>query len=178
MAATTQGAFTITWRDAKGNTAINRFPIWYDLAVTQDAQTLQSNVYSALFSLTNAAPARLQGAYDVVEPLTYGAVQTYEDVEDKARLTYSDANGRLHSIQVPAPIGTGAGNIFLADGESVASAKVAALTAAVTTAVGSAIIGFHGVAWTTYVGGVRARRKLRRKLSIYSKSANLDEPGE
>jgi hypothetical protein len=67
---------------------------------------------------------------------------------------------------------------FLSDGETVSAAAIAAFVSAVTTPVGAATVTSLGKnPYVISLGGVRQRRKLIRKETVYRKSANLDEPG-
>lgn len=178
MATDTLAVQAATYRDARGNLARVKFFIAYDHAAPLDARTVGLNVITAINGLTNCFSLNGYGPFSEVAGEGYGTVATFEDVEDKARITFVDSAGGLHRLDIPAPIGTGGGNIFLADAETVSPAKIAALTTALTTAVTAAFVSNRGKQpIASVLGGVRRRSKSRRKLTVYSKSANLDEPG-
>jgi len=138
-------------------------------AALTDAQA----IVAALTALTNAAQQNAKGAFTSSPTAnTYGTAATFQDVEDKAMLTYQTATGQNHRYQVPAPLAA----IFLADAETVDSANglVAALTAAMVGKGASA----DGVLISAYVGGIRIRKRLKRKFNIYTLNPAETGPGE
>lgn len=162
---------TVSYRDAKGQTSVMKF--FVSAATAALALTAAENIVTALAALTNAAQNNAKGAY-TTSPVTnaYGTDATFETVEDKAMLTYQTSTGQNHRYMVPAPLAA----IFLADSETVdtANSLVAALTAVM---VGHACSG-DGVLLAGYVGGIRIRRKLKRKFNIYTLNPGETGPGE
>jgi len=162
---------TVSYRDAKGQTSVMKFFVVAASAAV--ALTDAQAIVAALTALTNAAQGNAKGAY-TTSPSTnvYGTNATYETVEDKAMLTYQTSTGQNHRYMVPAPLAA----IFLADSETVdpSNGLVTALSAAM---VGKAASG-DGVLIASYVGGIRIRRKLKRKYNIYTLNPAETGPGE
>lgn len=177
MAFTSVGPQSYTWRDAKGQTARTRFFVLNDGTTFADAESAAGAVRAAIAGLSNAA---LQGGngFDSEALLpSYGTNAVYEDVEDKAVMTFLDDKGNVHRYQIPAPKTA----IFTADGQTVDSANAAVVTyvTAMKATTGTAGIGSRSLRQlTVFVGGVRQRRKTIRKMSIFTLSAKLDEPAE
>jgi len=162
---------TVSYRDAKGQTSVMKFFVVAasPAAALTDAQA----IVAALTALTNCAQGNAKGAY-TTSPTTnvYGANNEYPTVEDKAMLTYQTSTGQNHRYMVPGPLAA----IFLTDLETVDPANT--LVAALTTAmVGKAASG-DGVLIASYVGGIRIRRKLKRKFNIYTLNPAETGPGE
>lgn len=180
MAANTIARQSFGFRDAKGNTARMNFYIYYDAAeATPAAAVVGSGLSSAVFNLSNAAFGGAYGPYGQIVVAAYGTNSTFASVEDKAMLTFQAADGSLHRFNVPAPKSA----IFLSDAETVnpANALVLALqTALHASSVSAAPSTRGGVLFgaTSFVGGIRQRRKTRRRINIYTLSAGLDEPAE
>lgn len=76
---------------------------------------------------------------------------SYEDNEDKALMRFLDEAGETHTFRVPAPKEA----IFEADKETVNPAN--GLVAAYTAAVIANCVTPQGLAFTSFVGGRRAR---------------------
>lgn len=156
------------FRDAKGNTARMRF-LFGDAtsaAIITDAGTMAT----ALRGVSNCEVSLVEaGGRDTA----YGTQATYGSVEDKARLTFTDALFGLHHFEVPAPKAA----IFLADGETVdpSNANVISLVTAFTTYIYANVTDTAPLA---FVGGVRSRRKMHRRLNIFVKNPAETGPGE
>lgn len=161
-----------TFRDAKGD--VSRVSVFVTdatyAAATNDMTTLQP----LLTALTNAVLVNAKG------PLTsspaaagYGTAAEFDTIEDKAVLSFVTSTGAIHRYQVPAP----KSGIFLADKETIdpAQADVAAFTAGV---VANKVSSRDGALITAYIGGVRLRKKLHRRVNIYTKAPNLTIPAE
>jgi hypothetical protein len=177
MAANTIASQSFTFRDAKGMIGKTRIHVFWDIAAAADAAGVANNVKGALTALTNATIQLSTGVLGEVFAPAYGLTATYENAEDKARLTYLMADGSLSHIDIPAPLSA----IFLADGQTVNTANtlVAGLTTQLTTAVVDAIASSRGgSAFLRLLGGQRQRRKTQRKMSIYTLSGNLNQPAE
>lgn len=179
MATNTLGRQSYTYRDARGNTARTSVYISYDSAAPADAEAVGLAVFNALATTTNGAVVSTSGPLSRVYPVAWGSNAPYPNVEDKAQLTLIAADGSLHRLSIPAPVGSGAGSLFLLDGETISPAAIAGLLTALTTAVNAAYVSSRGrQAIIGFAGGMRERRRMHRRLSIFSKSAGLDEPGE
>jgi hypothetical protein len=164
---------TASFRDAKGQTATVKFFVHAadEPTALTDAQAIVTALADA--ALTNAALQNAKGAYTTQPTVnTYGTNAVYETIEDKAMLTFETASGAIHRYQVPAPVAA----IFLADDETVdpANAKVTALTAAM---IGKAC-SEDGVLIASYIGGIRIRKKLKRKFNIFTLNPAETGPGE
>lgn len=160
------------WRDVKGNTAAVRFYIDSTLSDSA-AHSAASAVINAITAITNAAFQSASGpATSVAGPVAYGTAAQFATVEDKAVMTFSGADGSLHRYQIPAP----KVDIFEVDQETVEADQtdVAAFIAAAIANIHTA----SGAALSSFVGGVRVRRKMHRKLTIYTLVPELDEPAE
>jgi hypothetical protein len=161
-----------TWRDVKGNTARIR---WYvDSTLTDSAaHSAASAVINAITAITNSAFQSAAGpATSVAGPAVYGTAAQFTTVEDKAVMTFTAADGALHRYQIPAP----KVSMFEVDQETVNATDTN--TAAYITAALANQVTRSGAALTAFVGGIRIRRKLHRKLSIYTLVPELDEPAE
>lgn len=175
---------TVTYRDAKGNTARMTFFINQNGAGAAPVQTLALNVVTAIDALTNAALQSAMGPYDVLGVAQYGAAPAdFQTAENKARLTYQDASGGIHRLSIPAPILA----MFLPDHQTVDPANSALvtlnglLTSASAPASGTPYVSTrNGLFLANYLGGVFAQTKLRRKLTILVLNAELDpsQPAE
>lgn len=177
MAATTLTQESVTYRDAKGDTATVRFYILEDTALPGEAGTIAGNVIAAISALSNAVEIRRTGpSSQILDPFQYGATANYQDAVDKLRFTWLDAAGAPHRMDIPAPKDTA----FLADQETASGTALANLITAMSavSAGGAKVVSRDGSAFGHSLGGLRARRRFRRKLTLYSKSPNLDEPGE
>lgn len=161
-----------TWRDVKGNTARIRFYI--DSTLTVAAQDAAGGaVLVAIAPLTNAAFQSSSGPRtSLAGPVAYGTAAQFATVEDKAVMTFAAADGTLHRYQIPAP----KIDIFEVDQETVDAAQTD--VAAFVTAMLADAKTASGAGLSSFVGGVRTRRKLHRKLSIYTLVPELDEPAE
>lgn len=163
---------SVTYRDAKGNTG--RVSFFVDGGTSANAaSTAAGTVITAMNALTNAVLQSAVGPSLVVQQeVVYGTNATFASVEDKAVFTFQTATGDLHRFQIPAPISS----IFLADGETVDPANTAVVTfvsAVIANCLSrnNQVLGFGAF-------GVRQRRKIRRKLSIFTKNPALSGPDE
>lgn len=160
------------FRDAKGQ--VGRMVV---LIGGADSNGVETN-YIALANLLQAVSnAHVSLDINPAADRAYGAQAVYETVEDKAQLTFTAAladGGTIHRWQVPAPKAA----IFQADGQTVdqAQADVVALVGAFETYVYPASSATAPMA--AYIGGFRVKRKLQRRMNVFTKSANLDEPAE
>lgn len=178
---------SVAMRDARGH--VGKFRYWYqydqaDPTGQSDAINRVLIVNAAIAACSNAAIIAYNGlGSEQFSPLFYGASAQFENAEDKARMVFlavdddvAPALYTLWTIEIPAPKAA----LFYADLETVNSA--ATLTAQFITAMltadgaGGHPVTKSGLLIAQFVGGYRRRRKMQRKLTIYDKSANLDEP--
>lgn len=169
---------TVTYRDDKGQTATMKF--YVSAATAALALTAAQAIVDALDDLTNCANNGARGAYTSSPTANaYGTNAEYETVEDKAQLTFQTASGALHRYQIPAPLAS----IFEADGETVKTpdaggdAQQILLDTLVTAMVGDAA-SRDGVLLSSYIGGIRLRRRFRRRFNIFTLNPELTGPGE
>lgn len=168
MAAPAAALYTsYTFRDYKGQIAVMKVIIGG--ASLSAVTTTQASFKSLLAAVTNAA-VRLPSQEN--RTIAYGSSGTYQDVEDKAVLTYADPLGYLHRFQIAAPKSAG----FLADGETVdiTETNMAALNAVM---VASMYGRTSDTAPLVYIGGVRVRRRTQRKYNIITKNPAVTGPG-
>jgi hypothetical protein len=162
---------SFTWRDAKGNTARTSF---YVAGANAGAQAVAANnIFVTLGPLTNAAFQSSSGP-ETAAPIevVYGGAATYENVEDKATFTFQTASGAIHRYRIPAPVAA----IFLADGETVDPANTAVV--AFVSAVIANAVDRNGNAIAFGAVGIRQRVKIRRKLTVFTKTPSLSGPDE
>jgi hypothetical protein len=152
----------------------------------KNARDATGLAWADIEALTNGAVVDIGGLFSQsLNPLDYGTAAPYANAEDKAVLTYQTAPisnpfnlfGKMR-ISIPAPILA----LFLADQETVdpANASLVTLTTKLlaTDASGGVFADGRGFQPTQFIGGVLVRRKQQRKLTLYTKSPNLDEPEE
>jgi|SRR5438105_4476997 len=157
-----------TFRDAKGATA--RVSLYINQGGGASVPAVSAQIAAALAGLTNAHVTDPMAAPGVV---VYGGTGTYQDIEDKAVISLADGFGKLHRYQVPAPLAS----LFLADGETVDSAN-AALATLLAVFAGGNIVDRGGTQVAQFVGGVRQRRRVHRKINIFTKNPLLTGPAE
>lgn len=154
------------FRDAKGNTSRTRM---YFAVAAAAFETEAATVVTELGALSNA---NVTSSIDNAAANVYGTAATYLDVEDKARLVFQDASGALHRYEIPAP----KASLFLADQETVDTAN-ATLGTLVADMLAN-VVSRNGVALNSLVGGIRIRRRLHRRFSIFTHNPALTGPGE
>jgi hypothetical protein len=171
---------TFGYRDARGHLGkVGVYVAWDDAVAGSEAAGagLVNAVRNAVTALTNGALASTTGLLGRI-PVSgvYGTAATYLPAEDKLRLTMQASDGTLHSFNIPSPLVSA----FEADQESALASAIATLVAALKAApITSAFIcTAAGATFSTSLGGILVRRKFQRKLTIYGKSSNLDEPEE
>lgn len=163
---------TVTFRDAKGFAANIRVYVQND-GIPANERTRGSDFATAVALLTNAALERAKGPYTTVpSPPAYGTQDVFGSIEDKAVLTFVDADGGLHRMQVPAP----KVSIFKADQETVDTANTD--VAALITLVLAELKTRDGIGFISMPAGLRQRRKQRRKASIFSLDPDETGPEE
>jgi len=163
---------SVTFRDAKGHTAVMRCYVNND-SVPANERTRGLDFANDVAALSNAVVESAKGPYTTISsPASYGAAAVYASVEDKAVLTFQDANGGLHRFAVPAP----KASIFLADGETVDPANTDIV--ALETQVISELKTRDGVGFIGMPGGIRKRVKIRRKETIFTLDPTLSIPDE
>jgi hypothetical protein len=181
------GAQVFTFRDAKGYTWTFRFHIHYDdssavnlnngFTVATAVKAALQGVGPGTLPLTNATYQRSIGLFSETSvAVTYGTAAQYLNAEDKLMLAFSDTGGALHRYGIGSPV-TAA---FLADQETGKASQLVDLVNAFTTTVGGNAFACtaNGLGFVSSPGGLLIRRRQRRKVNLYTKSSNLDEPGE
>lgn len=180
----------VALRDARGQVArVTLYAQWGGAGGVFDvAKGLIDTALTALLACSNGVPvgyfgaASPSGSSQVLNPLHFGVEQVFQNAEDKARLVFTTAAFGLLAVSVPMPIGTGADNLFEADGETVDSAatNVAAFIAAMTVdgANGETMCNRSGTAVGSYVAGLRRRSPFQRKTTIYTLTPDETGPDE
>lgn len=116
----------------------------------------------------------------------FGASGTTDNAEDSVVLAFATTQGSVARLSVPAPNDA----IFLADNQTVdpTNAAVAALVTELLSCVtfndasgttGSTAVAStaSGAEFATFLGGLRVRRRTRRRLSIWVRNPELTAPG-
>jgi len=165
------------WVDAKGHYAHIRF--YASLDSNNDGSALLSAFVTETEAITNAVYNGGLGVGNGIQiPGTYGVQADYGSAEDKALFTFVDSGGNIHRYQVPAPKAA----IFYADGETVnpANGLVAAWVNVMTNFAANAyfISSRDGEPLSTFVGGIRLRRRMQRRLNIFIKNPAETGPAE
>lgn len=182
-AGTNQSA---AYRDARGH--VGRVRFFVDTGHTLTQQAVQAeHVITDIQSLSNAALQTATGPYaPPASAVVYGTDGEFPDAEDKAVMTFSTPTGALHRIEIPAPQSV----IFEADGETVdvTVEEVQQFIADVSddtfmgtapaAGLGGPLVSRDGAQLTLWIGGLRARRKFQRKITIYSKTPSETGPDE
>lgn len=184
--ATRIGPQSYTFRDAKGFPWTLKHHISYSDATdaeVNNARKVANAINLALqglgagtLPLTNGAIQKTTGplATDSI-PFAYGVAAQYLNCEDKLVVGFYDTGGAIHRFGIGAPVVAA----FLADQETGKGSQLVDFVAAMTTPIGAAFACTKGgVAFASATGSVLVRRTQRRKVTLSSKSANLDEPGE
>lgn len=167
---------TVTFRDAKGQTATVRYFITSAAGLAANLASASNTIIIALAALSNAA---FQGAHGPENsnplPVTYGASGAdYQEVQMKAQLSFSSATGAIHRYLVPAPLVT----IFKADRQTVdpANTALAAFTSAflATYSAGDTrVTDRDGNAITVYLGGLYKARRVSKIRGIPVRDSTL-----
>lgn len=177
-------------RDARGQVGrIELYAQWGNAGGTFDAaKGLMDTALAAAVAMSNAVVVSWtgagtpSGASQVLNPFQYGDNQEFPNVEDKARLVFTTDAFGLFAVSIPAPVGTGAGDIFLADGETInqGAATVSAFISAMTAdgADGETMSNRSGTPILSYVAGQRQRRRFQRKMTIWQVDPDLSGPEE
>lgn len=163
--------------DAKGEQA----RVKYFLSADTDAHAvaLFGSLSSAIDTLTNAQLFSAPGiGGELTQSGEYGTSAVYESVTDKAVMTFIDSAGQAHRFTIPAP----KEGIFLSDGITVDRANTDVATYINLIVNGADNVYFvstrAGLQYSSFVGGLRTKKPNRRRMTIFTKSANLDEPAE
>jgi len=179
----------VSYRDHRGHVGKTSFYYNYSNAAAAnvlDAQAGVQDILTAILNMTNGLLVSVSGLASQVEnPQQYGANAQFANAEDKARLWYTTSkvvggvtDFAKASLLIPAPLVA----IFYADQETVnpANALVAALTAALGTVdgAGGAPCDRRGYLFGAFIAGELLRRRFQRRITLWDKSANLDEPEE
>jgi hypothetical protein len=183
--ATQIGDQSHTFRDAKGYTWTMRYHISYDdtsAATRGNAVTVAELVENALagigpgtLPLTNGHLLKSSGIFGQRNTPGYGTTATYLNAEDKLMVAFLDSGQSIHRFGIGAPVLAA----FLADQETGKGSQLVDFVSAMTVKQGAAgVCTPNGLFLSSAIGSVLVRRRQRRKVTLISKSANLDEPGE
>jgi hypothetical protein len=138
-------------------------------ATTAAIQASTATLNGALAAMSNATCSNL--TFEQFPGHTRGTASNYQDVEDKAVLTFLDPAGAIHSYQIACPKTA----TFLADQETVNAAETN--TAAVIAVFTTVAYGrYTDLSPLTFVGGVRKRHKMRRRANIFTLDPSLTIP--
>lgn len=166
-----------SYRDVKGFSQTVRVFVSFDN--TADGIALMNSLVAPISGLSNAAFNGGQGiGLAIPSSFLYGANAIFSTIEDKAIFTFGDTSGALHRWQIPAPKDA----IFLADGETVDPANglvVSFVTAFTTAGAGPSFVSSRaGQQITHFAGGIRIRRRIRRRINIFTLDPTLTGPDE
>lgn len=109
----------------------------------------------------------------------YGGSGSVDNAEDVATFTFATALGAVGKVSIPAP----KSSIFLTDEQTVdpANTDVAAFVTAMIGGAPDAVSGWYGAtksgaSYAVFLGGLRIRRKTRRRMNIWVRDPNLSIP--
>lgn len=171
---------SFTFRDAKGQQSTVRFFCSTGAGAVADLQTQLIALETALKGLTNAAEQSSSGPVSRTGTKQYGTSGSpYQDVQQKAVMTFQDSVGGLHRFQIPAPVIAA----FLADQQTIdpANGNVTAFIAAMTgNTAGAGVVTRSGLKLTNFFGGLFAAKPIPKARSMFVLDANLtpQEPEE
>jgi|SRR5215472_1068307 len=198
MALTTGVKQTYTIRDHKGNNA--RMVVYLSSSYSPTtgnaaATALGADIYAMQTGNTVLQPdgitanVRGLGYYTTYAQPWEGVFNSsgdYLTVEDKAVFVFQDTAGAIHRYQVPAPLHT----MFFADQETIDPSQTVVKQfvadmlqitfggTAPNAATLHPIESAAGTALGSFVGGFRLRKKMQRKVNIFTKDPTLGIPAE
>jgi hypothetical protein len=147
------------------------------LALTYSGLT--STIATDLTALTNSSWVAGGGWSQQVDQVWATATSDYDNAEDVAVFTFATTDGTLGKISVPNP----KDSIFLADkmtidpSNSAVTNFVASLNLGGSTLSGFVASTAGGALYNTFIGGLRVRKRTRRKLNIWVRNPELTAPG-
>lgn len=179
------GKQELTLRDAKGHIGKIHFFYSFDPSAAVDWLAAAGGVgaiLTALEAMSHLAVVGVGGLNSTgYDPNQYGSTTGYFQAETKARIVYQVENAGFTTVknitrfEIPGPVD----GLFYADKETInpTATLVAALTTALQTvdAHNGQAVTRTGLIFGPCLGGKLIRRKVQRKLTLYSKSPNLDE---
>ena len=143
-----------------------------------DVAQAQADLNPLINALSDATFLPLGGSA-LIEAAGYGSGGAVDNAEDSAVFSFQTSTGAIGKVSIPAP----KSSIFLGDNQTIdpANAAVTAFTAymlAPTTAFSNNGIAStkSGAGFTSFIGGVRVRRKTRRKMNIFVKNPQGTSP--
>ena len=168
--------YGILFRDAEGFTGAFTARVFAD---TQVHATAFANAIEPLVkALSNGVAVGYSGLLSQnTNPDFYGAAADYLSATFRAEFLFNTSDGSIIRVGVPSP----KRSIFLADGQTVdaANTDVSAFHTAMITGLSTAVTSdANGTPAINYVIGYLRKSRLRRKLTIWTMSPGLDEPGE
>lgn len=122
---------TLTWEDGHGNGCVVKFTV-KDTIVSPD-DPLVIAIVDAINGITRCINLKVELTKVATYTVTAGTGALV--ASDKAACVVADAQGDKHTFKVPAPIATGANNVFLDDNRTLklAGANVIAFSNALHT---------------------------------------------
>jgi hypothetical protein len=150
---------SFTFRDSQGRTSLMKVFRLTTLAAGQD--DLIAGAAADTTAIAALSNAHVTNSVAAPASITYGANAEFPSAQDKATFVFVTATGARHVYQVGAPKLA----IFKADGITVDVANTAVLAF-----VAIALAGFtdrSGNLMTTFVGGLRLRKKLPRRTNLF-----------
>lgn len=154
-----------------------------DAGFANDMFTVYSGPAAAMTPLINAlsdATFVPLSSTNALSDLAYGASGETDNAEDSAVFSFATVLGAVGKISIPAPKDA----IFLADNMTVnpADTDVSNFVSAVLggTVGGTGFLNGatkSGAVYALFLGGLRVRRKTRRKYNIWIKDPGLTTPG-
>lgn len=138
-----------------------------------------THILPYLQALTSVPLVQLGGPSPVQEIAASSVDNDYDNAEDVLVLSFATQQGTVAKIQIPCPLP----DIFLADSQTadITNEAVANFT---TAMIGGTISSFtfypgstkSGAQLVSFLGGLRVRKKTRRKMSIWNRDASLVNP--
>jgi len=181
---------SVSIRDNRGHVGRTGFHYFIQddttAAVLLNAYNASKTLAQYIAAASNGAIVAYNGLYSpLITPNNYGASSQFPNAEDKAVLVFLMGDAAVApietafmKIEVPAPKLA----VFEADQETVkptAAAVSTIVTAVLTIDASSGFVSNKaGMLPLSFVAGYRVRRKFQRKITIWDKSSNLDEPEE
>lgn len=165
-------AQSITFRDAKGQTATTSF---YVAGADQAAAAVTAaTIVAAAAALSNAAVQTVKGpSNQSPRDLIYGTNAEHQDIEDKAVFVFETSAGSVHRYSIPAP----KASVFLADGETVDFTGADVATYVTAMLAGGLVLSRDNGPLAIAVGGGISRTKTRRKFSVITRNPTLSGQG-
>lgn len=156
--------------DAKGN---KKRLTWWQF--DEDLPTSRASAYVLAGFIAGLSNANWQNGGGLIHtdnlPLQRGVNAVYPSVEDNLVLIFEDTTGQFHKYEIPAP----KEEIFLADGETLDTTNTDVL-GVYSYARAHGICGRAGNTMVDFTGGYRVRKRMQRRITLYTSNPALDGP--